>query len=149
MVDLVTWWYLQGPLCSFLVGALFTKRLLEPLPHLGTAQALPAVQQCDDTNLVGCWLRSAVLARRAVQEYIITSIKEVLRIHFNRAVELKVGPCSGESDTGAQVKAHYSGRGTCSVLSSLPSPALPTHPSNGLILAQLEGCIGRVGTEGL
>lgn len=28
-----------------------------------------------------------------MQEYIITSIKEVLRIHFNRAVELKVGPC--------------------------------------------------------
>lgn len=53
----------------------------------------------------GCWLRSAVLARRAVQEYIITSIKEVLRIHFNRAVELKVGPCGGEPDAGAQVKA--------------------------------------------
>lgn len=27
-----------------------------------------------------------------MQEYIITSIKEVLRIHFNRAVELKVSP---------------------------------------------------------
>lgn len=37
----------------------------------------------------------AVLARRAVQEYIITSIKEVLRIHFNRAVELKVSPGPG------------------------------------------------------
>ncbi|KAF6276039.1 hypothetical protein mRhiFer1_007316 [Rhinolophus ferrumequinum] len=36
------------------------------------------------------YLITTVLARRAVQEYIITSIKEVLRIHFNRAVELKV-----------------------------------------------------------
>lgn len=36
-----------------------------------------------------------MLARRAVQEYIITSIKEVLRIHFNRAVELKVSPEPG------------------------------------------------------
>lgn len=40
----------------------------------------------------------AVLARRAVQEYIITSIKEVLRARFNRAVELKVGSHSGESE---------------------------------------------------
>ncbi|XP_042638463.1 UPF0606 protein KIAA1549 homolog [Orycteropus afer afer] len=31
-----------------------------------------------------------MLARRAVQEYIIMAIKEVLRVHFNRAVELKV-----------------------------------------------------------
>lgn len=30
-----------------------------------------------------------------MQEYIITSIKEVLRIHFNRAVELKVSPEPG------------------------------------------------------
>ncbi|KAL0618260.1 UPF0606 protein KIAA1549 [Plecturocebus cupreus] len=39
---------------------------------------------------LGTVMGGAVLARRAVQEYIITAIKEVLRIHFNRAVDLKV-----------------------------------------------------------
>lgn len=90
-----------------------------------------------------------MLARRAVQEYIITSIKEVLRIHFNRAVELKVSPCRRGSDAGAQVKAHY--RVVERSLSFLPSlPQLCQRiPPNGPILAQLEGCIGRVGTERL
>lgn len=46
----------------------------------------------------GGWLSFVVLARRAVQEYIITAIKEVLRTHFNRAVELKVRPRAWESD---------------------------------------------------
>ncbi|XP_006861303.1 PREDICTED: UPF0606 protein KIAA1549 homolog [Chrysochloris asiatica] len=43
-----------------------------------------------DISVPDAYLITAVLARRAVQEYIITSIKEVLRVHFNRAVELKV-----------------------------------------------------------
>lgn len=43
-----------------------------------------------DITAPDAYLITTVLARRAVQEYIITSIKEVLRIHFNRAVELKV-----------------------------------------------------------
>ncbi|XP_010598078.1 UPF0606 protein KIAA1549 homolog isoform X1 [Loxodonta africana] len=43
-----------------------------------------------DITVPDAYLITAVLARRAVQEYIITSIKEVLRVHFNRAVELKV-----------------------------------------------------------
>ncbi|KAK2502766.1 hypothetical protein MC885_014116 [Smutsia gigantea] len=43
-----------------------------------------------DITVPDAYLITAVLARRAVQEYIITAIKEVLRIHFNRAVELQV-----------------------------------------------------------
>ncbi|XP_012576480.1 PREDICTED: UPF0606 protein KIAA1549 homolog [Condylura cristata] len=43
-----------------------------------------------DITVPDAYLITTVLARRAVQEYIITSIKEVLRIHFNRAVELQV-----------------------------------------------------------
>ncbi|XP_055979945.1 UPF0606 protein KIAA1549 homolog [Sorex fumeus] len=43
-----------------------------------------------DITVPDAYLITTVLARRAVQEYIITSIKEVLRVHFNRAVELKV-----------------------------------------------------------
>ncbi|KAM5205011.1 UPF0606 protein KIAA1549 homolog isoform 1-T1 [Hipposideros larvatus] len=43
-----------------------------------------------DITIPDAYLITTVLARRAVQEYIITSIKEVLRIHFNRVVELKV-----------------------------------------------------------
>ncbi|KAM5302639.1 UPF0606 protein KIAA1549 homolog [Glossophaga mutica] len=43
-----------------------------------------------DVSVPDAYLITTVLARRAVQEYIITSIKEVLRVHFNRAVELKV-----------------------------------------------------------
>ncbi|XP_014643267.1 PREDICTED: UPF0606 protein KIAA1549 homolog [Ceratotherium simum simum] len=43
-----------------------------------------------DITVPNAYLITTVLARRAVQEYIITSIKEVLRIHFNRAVELQV-----------------------------------------------------------
>ncbi|XP_006887277.1 PREDICTED: UPF0606 protein KIAA1549 homolog [Elephantulus edwardii] len=43
-----------------------------------------------DITVPDAYLITAVLARRAVQEYIIMSIKEVLRVHFNRAVELKV-----------------------------------------------------------
>ncbi|XP_035312281.1 UPF0606 protein KIAA1549 homolog isoform X1 [Cricetulus griseus] len=55
-------------------------------PALATAKP-PYV--CDIT-VPDAYLITTVLARRAVQEYIITSIKEVLRVHFNRAVELKV-----------------------------------------------------------
>ncbi|XP_069927545.1 UPF0606 protein KIAA1549 homolog [Oryctolagus cuniculus] len=43
-----------------------------------------------DITVPDAYLITTVLARRAVQEYIITSIKEVLRLRFNRAVELKV-----------------------------------------------------------
>ncbi|XP_036102233.1 UPF0606 protein KIAA1549 homolog [Molossus molossus] len=43
-----------------------------------------------DITVPDAYLITTVLARRAVQEYIITAIKEVLRSHFNRAVELKV-----------------------------------------------------------
>ncbi|XP_030741130.2 UPF0606 protein KIAA1549 homolog [Echinops telfairi] len=43
-----------------------------------------------DITVPDAYLITAVLARRAVHEYIIMSIKEVLRVHFNRAVELKV-----------------------------------------------------------
>ncbi|KAM9216328.1 UPF0606 protein KIAA1549 homolog [Dugong dugon] len=43
-----------------------------------------------DITVPDAYLITAVLARRAVQEYTIMSIKEVLRVHFNRAVELKV-----------------------------------------------------------
>ncbi|XP_032161742.1 UPF0606 protein KIAA1549 homolog [Mustela erminea] len=43
-----------------------------------------------DITVPDAYLITTVLARRAVHEYIITAIKEVLRIHFNRAVELKV-----------------------------------------------------------
>uniref|UniRef100_A0AC11E389 Uncharacterized protein n=1 Tax=Ovis aries TaxID=9940 RepID=A0AC11E389_SHEEP len=43
-----------------------------------------------DITVPDAYLITTVLARRAVQEYIITSIKEVLRTHFNRVVELKV-----------------------------------------------------------
>ncbi|XP_062046462.1 UPF0606 protein KIAA1549 homolog [Lepus europaeus] len=55
-------------------------------PALATAKP-PYV--CDIT-VPDAYLITTVLARRAVQEYIITSIKEVLRLRFNRAVELKV-----------------------------------------------------------
>lgn len=73
VVDLVTLWYLQGPLCSFLTGALFTKRLLESLPHFGIAQALPEAQQYDDTNLV--WVLASICSagqksRAGVHHYI-------------------------------------------------------------------------------
>ncbi|KAM6202242.1 UPF0606 protein KIAA1549 homolog [Rhynchocyon petersi] len=51
--------------------------------------ATKAPYVCDIT-VPDAYLITAVLARRAVQEYIIMSIKEVLRVHFNRAVELKV-----------------------------------------------------------
>ncbi|XP_027698157.1 UPF0606 protein KIAA1549 homolog [Vombatus ursinus] len=43
-----------------------------------------------DITVPDPYLITAVLARRAVQEYIITAIKEVLRVHFSRAVELEV-----------------------------------------------------------
>ncbi|KAB0392532.1 hypothetical protein E2I00_018054, partial [Balaenoptera physalus] len=43
-----------------------------------------------DITVPDAYLITTVLARRAVQEYIIMSIKEVLRSHFNRVVELKV-----------------------------------------------------------
>ncbi|KAM5255765.1 UPF0606 protein KIAA1549 homolog [Ctenodactylus gundi] len=43
-----------------------------------------------DITVPDAYLITTVLARRAVQEYTITSIKEVLRVHFNRVVELKV-----------------------------------------------------------
>lgn len=101
-----------------------------------------------------------VLARRAVQEYIITSIKEVLRIHFNRAVELKVSPML---DVRLSLVAHDDSPGT-----DLPSVSPPLHscsssgsPLNDISAGKpflmpdrvkfspLEGCFGRVGTEGL
>uniref|UniRef100_A0A673SYY6 KIAA1549 n=1 Tax=Suricata suricatta TaxID=37032 RepID=A0A673SYY6_SURSU len=63
-----------------------TSEAVVPTPALVTTKA-PYV--CDIT-VPDAYLITTVLARRAVQEYIITSIKEVLRIHFNRAVELKV-----------------------------------------------------------
>ncbi|KAM4873858.1 LOW QUALITY PROTEIN: UPF0606 protein KIAA1549 homolog [Thomomys bottae] len=74
-----------------------------PLPSLGprttsipeATVGIPALVTtkppyvCDIT-VPDAYLITTVLARRAVQEYIIMSIKEVLRIHFSRAVELKV-----------------------------------------------------------
>lgn len=70
----------------------------------------------------------AVLARRAVQEYIITSIKEVLRTHFNRVVELKVGLHGVEIWTGSLGGLHVT-VGAGHLLSSLPLP-----PSGGHLL---------------
>uniref|UniRef100_A0A6I8NEK7 KIAA1549 n=1 Tax=Ornithorhynchus anatinus TaxID=9258 RepID=A0A6I8NEK7_ORNAN len=43
-----------------------------------------------DITVPDAYLITAVLARRAVQEYIIMAIKEVLRLQFGRAVELEV-----------------------------------------------------------
>ncbi|XP_021119330.1 UPF0606 protein KIAA1549 homolog isoform X2 [Heterocephalus glaber] len=43
-----------------------------------------------DITVPDAYLITTVLARRAVQEYIITAIKEVLKVHFRRAVELQV-----------------------------------------------------------
>ncbi|XP_038609478.1 UPF0606 protein KIAA1549 homolog [Tachyglossus aculeatus] len=43
-----------------------------------------------DITVPDAYLITAVLARRAVQEYIIMAIKEVLRLQFSRAVELEV-----------------------------------------------------------
>ncbi|XP_023568611.1 UPF0606 protein KIAA1549 homolog isoform X2 [Octodon degus] len=43
-----------------------------------------------DITVPDAYLITTVLARRAVQEYIITAIKEVLKAHFRRAVELQV-----------------------------------------------------------
>lgn len=62
-----------------------------------------------------------MLARRAVQEYIITSIKEVLRIHFNRAVELKVSPEPGSLRSDMLVGSLLS-RHTVSSASLLTGP---------------------------
>ncbi|XP_043822554.1 UPF0606 protein KIAA1549 homolog isoform X2 [Dromiciops gliroides] len=72
---------------------------LDPITHFGTTTealvetpALITTKQpyvCDIT-VPDPYLITAVLARRAVQEYIITAIKEVLRVHFGRAVELEV-----------------------------------------------------------
>lgn len=104
---------LVPPRRSYLAGA-SSERCSEPLPQSGTAQACPGAQKCaawvslGTLTCVCCWLDLAVLARRAVQEYIITSIKEVLRNHFNRAVELKVGPCGVESAAGAQYSWSWS-----------------------------------------
>ncbi|XP_039716974.1 UPF0606 protein KIAA1549 homolog isoform X1 [Pteropus medius] len=64
----------------------FTPEAMVDTPAPDTT-TLPYV--CDIT-VPDAYLITTVLARRAVQEYIITSIKEVLRIHFNRAVELRV-----------------------------------------------------------
>ncbi|XP_056655726.1 UPF0606 protein KIAA1549 homolog isoform X1 [Monodelphis domestica] len=62
-----------------------TEALIETPALITTKQ--PYV--CDIT-VPDPYLITAVLARRAVQEYIITAIKEVLRVHFSRAVELEV-----------------------------------------------------------
>ncbi|XP_021566220.1 UPF0606 protein KIAA1549-like, partial [Carlito syrichta] len=74
------------PLPSFHLTTSFTLEAAVDTPVLATAKP-PYV--CDIT-IPDAYLITTVLARRAVQEYIITAIKEVLRIHFNRAVELKV-----------------------------------------------------------
>ncbi|XP_012661685.1 UPF0606 protein KIAA1549 homolog [Otolemur garnettii] len=74
------------PLPSLHPVTTFTFEATVDTPALATAKP-PYV--CDIT-IPDAYLITTVLARRAVQEYIITSIKEVLRIHFNRAVELKV-----------------------------------------------------------
>ncbi|XP_058152536.1 UPF0606 protein KIAA1549 homolog [Dasypus novemcinctus] len=74
------------PLPSLPPGTTSTPEAMVDTPALITTTQ-PSV--CDVT-VPDAYLITAVLARRAVQEYIITSIKEVLRIHFNRAVELKV-----------------------------------------------------------
>ncbi|XP_030681941.1 UPF0606 protein KIAA1549 homolog isoform X1 [Nomascus leucogenys] len=74
------------PLPSLHPVTAFTLEATVDTPTLATAKP-PYV--CDIT-VPDAYLITAVLARRAVQEYIITAIKEVLRIHFNRAVELKV-----------------------------------------------------------
>ncbi|XP_053409692.1 UPF0606 protein KIAA1549 homolog isoform X2 [Nycticebus coucang] len=74
------------PLPSLRPVTTFTFEATVDTPALATAKP-PYV--CDIT-IPDAYLITTVLAKRAVQEYIITSIKEVLRIHFNRAVELKV-----------------------------------------------------------
>ncbi|XP_017355210.1 UPF0606 protein KIAA1549 homolog isoform X2 [Cebus imitator] len=74
------------PLPSLHPVTAFTLKATVDTPTLATAKP-PYV--CDIT-VPDAYLITTVLARRAVQEYIITAIKEVLRIHFNRAVELKV-----------------------------------------------------------
>ncbi|XP_045420093.1 UPF0606 protein KIAA1549 homolog [Lemur catta] len=76
----------ESPLPSLHPVTTFTLEATVDTPALATAKP-PYV--CDIT-VPDAYLITTVLARRAVQEYIITSIKEVLRIHFNRAVELKV-----------------------------------------------------------
>nr|KAF6418634.1 hypothetical protein HJG63_007224 [Rousettus aegyptiacus] len=67
-------------------AATFTPEAMVDTPAPDTT-TLPYI--CDIT-VPDAYLITTVLARRAVQEYIITSIKEVLRMHFNRAVELRV-----------------------------------------------------------
>ncbi|XP_012498210.1 PREDICTED: UPF0606 protein KIAA1549 homolog [Propithecus coquereli] len=84
----------EPPLPSLRPVTTFTLEATVDTPTLATAKP-PYV--CDIT-VPDAYLITTVLARRAVQEYIITSIKEVLRIHFNRAVELKFVPPS--VDTG-------------------------------------------------
>ncbi|KAM9651468.1 UPF0606 protein KIAA1549 homolog [Trichechus inunguis] len=74
------------PLPSLPPGTTTTPDAMLNTPSLITTKP-PYV--CDIT-VPDAYLITAVLARRAVQEYIIMSIKEVLRVHFNRAVELKV-----------------------------------------------------------
>uniref|UniRef100_A0A7N9DEA4 KIAA1549 n=1 Tax=Macaca fascicularis TaxID=9541 RepID=A0A7N9DEA4_MACFA len=74
------------PLPSLHPVTAFTLEATVDTPTLATSKP-PYV--CDIT-VPDAYLITTVLARRAVQEYIITAIKEVLRIHFNRAVELKV-----------------------------------------------------------
>ncbi|XP_077015144.1 UPF0606 protein KIAA1549 homolog [Tamandua tetradactyla] len=74
------------PLPSLHLGTTSTPEAMVDTPALTTTKQ-PSL--CDIT-VPDTYLITAVLARRAVQAYIITSIKEVLRIHFSRAVELKV-----------------------------------------------------------
>uniref|UniRef100_A0A8C2UN60 KIAA1549 n=2 Tax=Chinchilla lanigera TaxID=34839 RepID=A0A8C2UN60_CHILA len=73
---------------------------MPPLPSLypvstATPEVTPALVTTQtpyvcDITVPDAYLITTVLARRAVQEYIITAIKEVLKVHFRRAVELQV-----------------------------------------------------------
>ncbi|XP_033620402.1 UPF0606 protein KIAA1549 homolog isoform X2 [Fukomys damarensis] len=63
-----------------------TREVTVGTPALVTTKPL---YLCDIT-VPDAYLITTVLARRAVQEYIITAIKEVLKVHFRRAVELQV-----------------------------------------------------------
>ncbi|XP_063106635.1 UPF0606 protein KIAA1549 homolog isoform X1 [Cavia porcellus] len=74
------------PLPSFHPVSTATLEMTVGTPALVTTKP-PYV--CDIT-VPDAYLITTVLARRAVQEYIITAIKEVLKVHFRRAVELQV-----------------------------------------------------------
>ncbi|XP_074049690.1 UPF0606 protein KIAA1549 homolog isoform X2 [Macrotis lagotis] len=79
-VDLIT-----HPVDAITHPVTTTEALVETPALITTKQ--PYV--CDIT-VPDPYLITAVLARRAVQEYIITAIKEILKVHFSRSVELEV-----------------------------------------------------------